>query len=70
MALSVFWQEGFSFLDLVLRKLHFFLLNMLITATTAVTLPVFAVLIAISSALMLLIGAVSKNLIGRGSVDK
>jgi hypothetical protein len=44
--------------------------RMLITATNAVTLPVFAVLIAISSALMLLLGAVSTTLIGWDSVDK
>ncbi len=58
------------FLELALCKFHFFLQKMLITATTAVTLPVFAVLIAISSALMLLIGAVLTTLIGWGSVDK
>ncbi len=57
------------FLELALRKFHFFLQKMLITTTTAVTLLVFAVLIAISSALMLLIGAVLTTLIGRGSVD-
>ncbi len=68
-ALSVFLRESFSFLELALYKFHFFLQKMLITATTAVTLPVFAVLIAISSALMLLIGAVLATLIGWGSVD-
>jgi hypothetical protein len=47
LALSVFWQEGFSFLELALCKLHLFLLKMLIAVITAVTLPVFAVLIAI-----------------------
>jgi hypothetical protein len=70
LALSAFWQEGFSFLDLVLHKLHLFLLKMLITATTAVTLPVFAVLIVISSALVVSLGAVAATLIRRGSVDK
>jgi hypothetical protein len=44
--------------------------KMLITATTSVTLPVFAVSIAISSDLMLLRGAVSTTLIGQASVDK
>ncbi len=39
---------------------------MLITATTLVTVPVFVVLIAISSALVVSIGAVSATLIGRG----
>jgi hypothetical protein len=43
---------------------------MLITATTAVTLSVFVVSIAISSALMLSLGAVLATLIGPGSVDK
>jgi hypothetical protein len=40
LALSAFWQEGISFLDLALCKSHLFLLKMLITATAAVTLPV------------------------------
>jgi hypothetical protein len=43
---------------------------MLITATTAVTLPVFAVLIATSSALIISLGAVLATLIGWGSVDE
>jgi hypothetical protein len=42
-ALYTFWQEGFSFLQLALRNLHLFSLKMVITATTTVTLPVFAV---------------------------
>ncbi len=41
LALSVFWQEGFSFLDLALRKLHLFLLKMLIIMTTIVNFPSF-----------------------------
>ncbi len=53
-----------------LRDLHLFLLKMLITATTTVTIPVFAVSIAISSALIVSLGAVSAKLIGRGSVDE
>jgi hypothetical protein len=44
--------------------------KMLITATTVVTLPVFAVLVAISSAFMLSLGAIAATLIGWGSVDK
>jgi hypothetical protein len=56
LALSAFWREGFSFPGLVLCKLHFFLQKMLTTMTTAVTLPVFAVSIAISSALVVLLG--------------
>jgi hypothetical protein len=47
LALSAFWQKGFSFPRLALRNLHHFLLKMLITATTTVTLPFFAVSIAI-----------------------
>jgi hypothetical protein len=43
---------------------------MLITATTAVTLPVFTVSIAISLALILLLEAVLATLIGQDSVDK
>jgi hypothetical protein len=58
LALSAFWQEGFPFPQLALCNLHLFLLKMLITATTAVTLPVFAVSIAISSALKVSLGAV------------
>jgi hypothetical protein len=70
LALSAFWQEGFLFLQFALRNLHLFSLKMLITATTAVTLLVFAVLIAISLALVVSLGAVSMTLIGRGSVDE
>ncbi len=44
LALSVFWWEGIPSLDLAFHKLHLFLQEMLITATTSVTLPVFAVL--------------------------
>jgi hypothetical protein len=51
LALSVFWQEGFAFSESAFRKSHHFLLKMLITATTAVILLVFVVLIAILSAL-------------------
>jgi hypothetical protein len=43
---------------------------MLITATTAVTLLVFAVSIAISSALVVSLRAVAATLIGWGSVDE
>jgi hypothetical protein len=43
---------------------------MLITTTTAVTLSVFVVLIAISSALMFSLGSVLTTLIEPGSVDK
>ncbi len=43
---------------------------MLITATTAVTLLVFAVLIAISSALVVSLGGVVATFIGWGLVDK
>jgi hypothetical protein len=68
--LSTFWQEGFSFPQLALRNLHLFSLKMLITATTGVTLPVFAVLIAISLALVFSLGAVSATLIRQGSVDE
>jgi hypothetical protein len=64
LALSAFWQEGFLFPRLAPRNLHLFLLKMLITVTTAVTLPVFAVLIVISSAFVVLLGAVSMTLIG------
>jgi hypothetical protein len=69
LALSAFWQEGFSFAAFVFRELHLSLLEMLITSTTAVTLPVFVVLIAISSALVVSLGAVAATLIGWGSVD-
>jgi hypothetical protein len=61
---SVFWQEGFLFPDLALRELHLFLLKMLITLTTAVTLPVFVVLIVISSALVVSLGAAVATFIG------
>ncbi len=70
LALSAFWKQGFSSLDLAFCKLHLFLQTMLITATTAVTLPVFVVSIAISSALTLSLGAVEATFIGWGSVDK
>jgi hypothetical protein len=70
LACSAFWQESLSSLDLAFHKLHLFLQKMLITMTTAVTLPVFAVSIAISLALMLSIGAVAATLIRWGSVDK
>jgi hypothetical protein len=71
LALSDFQQEGFSFPDLALHKLHLFLLKMLITTTTAFTLPVFAVLIAISSApLVISFGAVAATLIRQGSLDE
>ncbi len=59
LALSAFWQEGLSFPRLALRNLHLFLLKMLITVTTAVTFPVFAVLLAISSAFVVSLRAVS-----------
>jgi hypothetical protein len=62
LALSGFWQESFSFLGSALRELHFFLQKMLITVTTAVTLLVFAVSNVISSALVLLLGAVLATL--------
>jgi hypothetical protein len=42
---------------------------MLMTATTAVTIPVFAVSIAKSLALILLLGAVLAILIGQDSLD-
>jgi hypothetical protein len=58
LALSTFWQEGFSFLQLALRNSYLFSLKMLITATTTVNLLVFAVSIAISSALVVSLGAV------------
>jgi hypothetical protein len=70
LALSAFWQEGFSFPQLTLRNLHLLSLKMLITVTTAVTLPVFAVLTAISLALVVSLGAVSTTLIGWGLVDE
>jgi hypothetical protein len=66
LAFSAYWQEGLSFLRLALRNLHLFLLKMLITTLTAVTLPVFAVLLAISSAFVVSLRAVSTNSIGRG----
>jgi hypothetical protein len=69
-ALSNFWQEGFASPDLAFRKLHLILLKMLISATTTVTLLVFAVSIAILSALVLSLGALAATLIRRGSVDK
>ncbi len=66
LALSDFWQEGLLFPRLVHSNLHLFLLNMLITATTAVTFPVFAVLLAISSAFVVSLRAVLMTLIGWG----
>jgi hypothetical protein len=66
MALSAFWQ-GFSHPRLALRNFHIFLVKMLITMTTAVTLPVLAVSLVISSAFVVLLRAVSTTLIGRGS---
>jgi hypothetical protein len=51
-------------------QLASFLLKMLITATTAVTLPVFAVLFVISPAFKVSLRAVLVTLIGRGSVDE
>jgi hypothetical protein len=69
-ALFAFWREGFSFPQLALCNLHLFSLKMLITVTTAVTLPVFAVSIAVSSALVVSLGAVLATLIGWGSVDE
>jgi hypothetical protein len=65
-ALSAFWQEDFLFPRLVLCNSHLFLLKMLITATTTVTFPVIVVLLAISSAFVVLLRAVSTTLIGRG----
>jgi hypothetical protein len=70
LALSAFWQERFSSSDLAFPKLHLFLQKMLITATTAVTLLVFAVSIKILSALVLSLGAVAATLIGWSSVDE
>jgi hypothetical protein len=66
LALYAFWQEGLSFPRLALHFLHLFLLKMLITVTTAVTFPVFAVLLAISSAFIVSLRAVSTTLIGWG----
>jgi hypothetical protein len=66
LALFAFWQEGFFFPRLALHNLHLFLLKMLITLTTAVTFPVFAVLLAISSALVVSLRAVLMTLIERG----
>jgi hypothetical protein len=65
-SLSAFWREGFSFPRLALRNLHLFSLKMLITATVAVSLLVFAVLIAILSAFVVSLRVVSVTLIGRG----
>jgi hypothetical protein len=66
LALFAIWQEGSTFPQLALRNLHLFLQEMLTTTTTAVTLLVFAVLIAISSALIVSLGAVSATLIRWG----
>jgi hypothetical protein len=57
---------GLLFLRLAIRYLHLFFLKMLITATTAVTFPVFAVSLAISSAFVVSPRAVLTTLIGRG----
>jgi hypothetical protein len=74
---GIFLQEIGTFRLLVRRllvprisalQIASFLQSMLITATTAttaLTLPVFAVLIAISSALALSLGAVLRTLIGQ-----
>ncbi len=70
LALSTFWQEGFSFPRLTLCNLHLFLWKMLITMTAAVTLPVFAVLLAISSAFVVSLRAVLTTLIRQGLWDK
>ncbi len=67
---SALWREGLSFPRLALRNLHFFLLKMLITATTAVTFLVFVVSFAISSAFVATLRAVLTALIGRGLCDK
>jgi hypothetical protein len=66
LALSAFCQEDFSFPRLALRNLHLFLLKMLITTTATVTLPVFAVSIAISSAFVVSLRAILATLIGQG----
>jgi hypothetical protein len=47
-----------------------FLLKMLITVTTAVTLPVIAALITISSALVVSLGAVAAILIGQALLEE
>jgi hypothetical protein len=64
LALSAYWQESLSFPRLALRNLYLFLIKMLITATTAFTLPVSAVSFAISSAFVALLRAILKTLIG------
>jgi hypothetical protein len=51
-------------------QLASFLLKMLITGTTAVCLPVFAVLIAFSLAFVVSLGSVLTTLIGWGAVDE
>ncbi len=50
LALFAFWQEGHLYPRLALCNWHLFFLKMLITPITAVTFPVFAVLLSISSA--------------------
>ncbi len=70
MALSAFWWEGLLFPRLALRNLHPFFKKMLIATTTAVAFSVFAVLLAISSAFVVPLRAVSTTLIGRGLWDK
>jgi hypothetical protein len=59
-------QPSLSFPRLALRNLHLLFLKMLITATTAVTFPVFAVLFAIPLAFIVSLRAVSTTLIGWG----
>jgi hypothetical protein len=70
LTLSAFWQEGFSFLESALHDLNLFSQKMLITLISVVTLPVFAVSIAISLALVVSLGAVSATLFRWGSVDE
>jgi hypothetical protein len=64
-ALSTFWQEGSSFPQLALHNCVLLSLQMLIIVTTTVTLPVFAVLIAISLALVFSLWVVLATSIGR-----
>jgi hypothetical protein len=70
LALSAFGREGLSFPRLALCNLHLYFLKMLITATTVVTFPVFAVSLAVSSAFVVSLRAVSMTLIGWGSWDR
>ncbi len=69
-ALFAFWRKGLSFLRLTLSNLHLFFLKMLITATTTVTFPVFAVPLAISSAFVVSLTAVLTILIRGGLGDE